>query len=151
MTSSTTNLPGLRAASRAASGVAPLVVSRIVLALSALVAVAIASAILIAPDAFYTGYGIVVDDNPTLANELKAPAGALLLAGIAMFVGVIRAAYVPASLALAAAVYLSYGASRIVSIALDGLPHDGMVAAAGIEIAIGTACLACWFSVRRGR
>ena len=125
--------------------------ARLVLCLSALVAVAIAGTIIVAPDAFYSGYGIEVGDNATLANELKAPAGALLIAGLAMFAGVIRTRRIAVSLAIAAGVYLSYGFARIASFALDGLPHDGMVSAAAVEIVIGAACLASWLQVRRGR
>ena len=45
-----------------------------------------------------------------------------------------------ASLATAAAVYLSYGLSRILSMASDGVPHSGLVSAAVIEVAIGAVC-----------
>ena len=125
------------------------VIVRIILFLSACVAVAIAATILVAPDAFYAGYGIEVGGNPTLANELKAPAGALLLAGLLMFAGAIRLRYAVVSLATAAAVYSSYGLGRVISIAVDGLPHSGMISAAGIEIAIGAVCLLTLSQVRR--
>ena len=94
------------------------------------------------------GYGIEVGGNATLANELKAPAGALLLAGLLMFAGVIRLRYAVVSLATAAAVYSSYGLGRVISIAVDGLPHIGMIIAAGIEIAIGAVCLLTLLQVR---
>ena len=64
--------------------------TRVVLFFSGLIAVAIAVTILFAPDAFYAGYGIEVGGNATLANELKAPAGALLITGLLMFMGVFR-------------------------------------------------------------
>ena len=53
------------------------------------------------------------------------------------------------SLTVASVVYLSYGLSRILSIALDGMPHSGMVGAAGIEIVIGGICLLTLLHVRR--
>ena len=125
------------------------VIVRIILLLSALVAVVIAATILVAPDAFYASYGIEVGGNATLANELKAPAGALLVAGLLMFAGAFRLRYAVLSLATAAAVYLSYGLGRVISIALDGLPHSGMVSAAGIEIGIGAVCLVTLLHARR--
>ena len=123
--------------------------ARLVLAFSGLVAVAIAGAILMAPETFYGGYGIDVAGNPTLVNELKAPAGMLLSAGVLMFAGVFRPRCAAISLATATAVYLSYGLSRVLSIAVDGIPHDGMVGAAGIEIVIGAICLLTLLHFRR--
>jgi hypothetical protein len=126
-----------------------LLITRVVLFLSAVVAVVIAATILVAPDAFYAGYGIDVGGNATLANELKAPAGALLVAGLLMFAGVFRLDFAVISLATATAVYLSYGLGRVMSIAIDGLPHSGMVGAAVIELVIGAVCLATLLHVRR--
>ena len=124
-------------------------ITRTVLFLSGLIAVAIAGTILLAPDAFYAGYGIEVGGNATLANELKAPAGALLVAGLLMFAGAFRSAFAVMSLITATIVYLSYGLARVLSIAIDGLPHSGMVSAAGIEIVVGVVCLLTLLHVRR--
>ena len=49
---------------------------------SGLIAAGIAAMILFAPGAFYGNYGINIDSNVSLVNELKAPAGALLIAGL---------------------------------------------------------------------
>ncbi len=112
-------------------------------------AVAIAATILVARNAFYTGYGIAVGGNATLANELKAPAGALLVAGLLMFAGVIRSGLAVMSLATATAVNLSYGLRRVMSIAIDGFPHSGMISAAVVELVIGAVCLVTLLQVRR--
>ena len=108
---------------------------------SGLIAAGIAAMILFAPGAFYGRYGIDFGANVSLANELKAPAGMLLLAGLLMIAGVFKSELTISSLATAAAVYLSYGLSRILSMAIDGVPHSGLVSAAAIEIAIGALCL----------
>ena len=123
--------------------------TRTILLLSGLIAVAIAGTILLAPDAFYAGYGIEVGGNATLANELKAPAGALLVAGLLMVAGVLRSSIAVLSLATATAVYLSYGLGRVLSIAVDGMPHSGMVIAAGIELVVGAICLVTLLHARR--
>ncbi len=107
---------------------------------SGLIAAGIAAMILFAPDAFYEGYGIDIRTNINLASELKAPAGALLLAGLLVMAGVFRSELTVLSLTTAAAVYLSYGLSRILSMAIDGVPHGGLVSAAVIEIVIGGIC-----------
>ena len=58
-----------------------------------------------------------------------------------MLAGVFRTELVGVSLTTASIVYLSYGLSRLLSMALDGLPHSGLISAAGIELAIGAVCL----------
>ncbi len=122
---------------------------RVVLGVSGVLAAGIASTILFAPEAFYGSYGIDVADNTTLVNELKAPAGMLLIAGLVMFAGVFRQQLMPMSLVTATVVYLSYGLSRILSIVLDGMPDSGMVSAASIEILIGVVCLLTFQQVRK--
>ena len=42
---------------------------------------------------------------------------------------------------VSALVFLSYGLSRILSIVIDGMPVEGLVQAAGLEVAIGLACV----------
>ena len=114
---------------------------RLVLFLSGIVASCIAAMILLAPDVFYASYGIELSNNTALANEVKAPAGALFLAGLIMFIGVFRSDFAVVSLATATGVYLSYGLARVASFVIDGLPHSGMIGAAGIELVVGTICL----------
>jgi hypothetical protein len=66
-----------------------------------------------------------------------------------MFAGALRLRYAVISLATAAAVYLSYGLGRVVSVALDGIPHSGMISAAAIEIGIGAVCFVALLRARR--
>lgn len=114
--------------------------TRALLLASGLIAASIAAMIFIAPHAFYGSYGIDLGADASLANELKAPAGALLLAGILMLAGVVRTEFTIPSLATASAIYLSYGLSRVLSMAIDGLPHSGLVSAAQLELVIGAIC-----------
>ena len=37
--------------------------------------------------------------------------------------------------------YLSYGLTRLMSIAIDGMPAEGLIQAAVLEIVIGLACI----------
>ena len=116
------------------------IVRRLVLLASGLLAIGIASTILASPNTFYAAYGIELVGNTSLINELKAPAGVLFLAGLIMLVGVFRAGLTLAALITAAAIYLAYGLSRLLSIAVDGVPDSALVAAAGLEITIGAIC-----------
>lgn len=108
---------------------------------SGLLATGIAVAIFAAPDLFYAGYGIDVSTNVSLANELKAPAGTLLVAGLLMLAGVVKRRYAVMSLATGSVIYLSYGLSRLLSIAVDGFPNSALVSAAILELALGAVCL----------
>jgi hypothetical protein len=91
---------------------------------------------------FYASNGIELGADPSLRNELKAPAGLLLVAGLAMIVAVFVRGQADAALWLAALIYLSYAGSRAASMALDGMPAAGLVHAAGLEAILGLACLA---------
>ena len=114
------------------------------LLISGLIAAGIAVTVLFAPGPFYAGYGIDISSNASLANELKAPAGVLLMAGLLMLAGVVRTELTVASLGIASLIYLPYGLSRLLSMAIDGIPHDGLVGAAILEIAIGLVCVRVW-------
>ena len=116
---------------------------------SGLIAAGIAATILFAPDAFYASYGIETGSDVSLSNELKAPAGTLLLAGLLMLAGVVRTEFTLASLGTASLIYLSYGLSRLLGMAIDGIPHSGLVSAAMLEIAIGVISLLVFARCRK--
>lgn len=128
-----------------------LLARRLVLLIAGMVAIGIAATILIAPDGFYAAYGIELAGNTNLTNELKAPAGMLFVAGLLMLAGVFRAQLTGVSLIAATTIYLSYGLSRLLSIAVDGTPHSGLVSAAIFEIAVGAICLLALLPARAGR
>jgi hypothetical protein len=69
--------------------------------------------------------------------------------GLLMLVGVFVKSFTLASTSIAAAVYLAYGVSRLVSIGLDGMPDTGLVAATAIELVIGAACAVAWVGATR--
>ena len=126
-----------------------LYVTRGLLLASGLLAAGIAATIFVVPDAFYASYGIEIGRDVNLANEMKAPAGLLFLAGLAMLAGVFRAEHAVSSLTVAAVVFLSYGLSRSLSMALDGIPNAALAGAAAFEIAIGIVCLIDLLRIRR--
>ena len=123
--------------------------ARLVLLVAGFTAICIAAAILLAPEAFYASYGISLAQNVNLANELKAPTGLLVAAGLLMLAGAVRADLTVASLAVATAVYLSYGLSRVSSFAIDGMPHNALIGATAFELVLGAACFALLLRVRR--
>ena len=118
-----------------------LLARRLLLLINGTVAVGIAVTILFAPHGFYAAYGIDLAGNTNLTNELKAPAGVLFVSGFLMLAGMFRTQLMTASLIAATAIYLPYGLSRLLSIAIDGVPDGGLVAAAVFEISVGAVCL----------
>jgi hypothetical protein len=121
---------------------------KVVLLVSGISAIGIACAILFAPEVFYATYGIELGSDANLVNELKAPSGALLAAGVLMLAGIFNSELAFVSTATAAAVYLSYGLARLSSIAIDGFPNGALITAASFELIIGTACALALFHFR---
>ena len=98
--------------------------------------------ILASPVDFYASNNIELGANVSLLNELKAPAGFLLAAGVFMIGAIFVHSQADAALWLAALIYLSYAGSRFMSMAFDGVPAAGLVQAAALEGIVGIACLA---------
>jgi hypothetical protein len=107
---------------------------------SGLVVILIGAATLFAPVAFNEFNGVGLGGDAGLLSEVRAAGGSLLASGVLIVLG----AFVP-RLAFTAALlgsvtYLSYGLSRVLSIAVDGTPGSGLVLAAAVETALGLAC-----------
>ena len=111
------------------------------LIISGLVAAAIGAGILFAPVAFYATYGIALGGNASLLNEIRAPGGALLVSGILIISGAFVKKLTFTAVVVSTLLYLSYGLSRVISIAIDGMPVEALVQAAVLEIVIGVACV----------
>lgn len=94
------------------------------------------------PIDFYASNSIDLGSNVSLLNELKAPAGFLLVAGLFMIGSIFVQRLVDSAMLLATLIYLSYAASRFTSMMLDGIPAAGLVQAAALETVVGLACLA---------
>ncbi|WP_326549340.1 DUF4345 domain-containing protein [Micromonospora sp. NBC_01813] len=113
---------------------------RAILVVAGLVVVGIGGAILTAPGAFHAGNGIEYAGNSSLLSETRAAGGALLATGVLVTLGAfVRRLTFTASL-IGAVVYLAYGLARLLSVAVDGLPADSLVAAAVAELILGVAC-----------
>lgn len=115
--------------------------SKAVLFLAGATSVGIGAAVLIVPEAFFAYNGIVLHQDPSLLSEVRAPGSTLLVLGVFMLVGVFKSGLTTAARNIAAAVFLSYGFARILSVAVDGTPDEKLVIAAVFEIGIGLLCI----------
>ena len=112
-----------------------------ILLISGVIAAGIGAAILFMPVAFHATTGIELGDNISLLNEMRAPGGALLAIGLLIMLGAFMQKLTFTAAVVASLLYLSYGASRILSMVVDGMPASELVLVAGLEIAIGLACV----------
>lgn len=118
------------------------------LMVSGLLLIVVGASIIVSPEQFYSSNSIDLGTNISLLNELKAPAGLLLAAGIFMIIAVFVKSKIDVALSLTTLIFLSYALSRVVSMGLDGVPASGLVWAAGLEAIIGLIALAVWLTSR---
>jgi hypothetical protein len=100
--------------------------------------------ILVAPTAFYAGYGIDLSPDASLLSELRAPGAGLAALGAVMLMGVFRDNWAALARAAALIVYLGFPAGRMLGLALDGLPSASVLAALGVELTVAALCLAAF-------
>jgi len=112
-----------------------------ILIISGLIATAIGASILFVPEWFYASYGITLDGRVSLINELSASGGAVLASGVFILLGAFMSRLTFTAIVISTLLFLSYGLSRIVSMISIGMPVEGLIQAATLEIIIGGICL----------
>ena len=117
-------------------------IQKAVLLVAGALLILVGTFILVSPAEFYAGNNIELGANVSLLNELKAPAGMLLAAGLFMLLAIFARGFADTATSLAVLIYLSYAGSRFVSMVYDGVPAAGLVQAAALEGIVGLACLA---------
>lgn len=115
---------------------------RLALGAAGLIALGVGLAILTDPATFYAHYELRIGSNVDLLSELRAPGANLAALGALISAGALHSAWTRMSALLGAIVFLAFAFGRALSMALDGLPSDGLIAAAVIEIGVGGLCLA---------
>ncbi len=111
------------------------------LVLSGLLLLSIGGLLLFEPHWFFAENGVVLGSDPNLMSEIRAPAGLLLVSGVLIMLGAVVERLTSVGLGLAALVYGTYGVSRLVSIGLDGMPSEGIIAVMVIELVVGALAL----------
>lgn len=112
-----------------------------ILFVSGLIGIGVGAAILLAPGPMFAIHGVELGSNSSLLSEIRAPGGALLVCGIFILSGVFVSKLTFTATVLSILLYLSYGTSRMLSMLLDGMPAEGLVQAAILEIVIGLFCV----------
>lgn len=122
---------------------------KIILGLSGFIAFAIGSFITLAPIAFYAGYGITLDNDPDLLNELRGPGANLAALGAVVMAGLFIHSLAKTSVAIALVIFLAFPVGRVIGIIADGIPSESVLAAFAVEIVLG-ALLLMAFAKRSG-
>lgn len=115
-------------------------ITNLILIGSGLVASVIGAGLLFAPVAFHGLNGIALGESVSLMSEIRAPGAGLLASGLLIISGAFASRMTFTATILATMLYLSYGTSRFISLALDGIPAQGLIFIAFFEIAIGLIC-----------
>ena len=97
----------------------------------------IGSALMFSPKAFLETSHVFIDHDPGLMSELSAPSGLLIITGALLILGAVKVRFANLGLSVGAIVYASYGLGRLISMALNGMPSESLVAATVIELGIG--------------
>lgn len=98
-------------------------------------------ATLFAPDFLHATSGITLDSSASLLNETRAPGGAILALSILILSGAFVYRLTLTALLISTILFLSYGMSRLYSMAVDGLPDKELMQVCVFEILIGLLCL----------
>ena len=123
---------------------------RITLTISAIVLLPIGAILMLEPQILFSSSGYTLDRTPALLSDIRAPAAVLILTGLFALAGTFRAALSYPALAVSAAVFLAYGAGRLVSIALDGPPPSSLATALVFELILGVLCAGLWLRRQSG-
>ncbi|MBM7773128.1 hypothetical protein JOD54_003332 [Actinokineospora baliensis] len=114
--------------------------SRIVLGLAGLVAIAIGAAQLFAPAAFHEANGLPAVHDAGALSEIRAIGAAILAIGVVIAAGAVRPALSRQAALFGTGFYLAFGVGRVVGLAFDGLPSGSLLGAMAAELALGLAC-----------
>ncbi|UWR12259.1 DUF4345 domain-containing protein [Sulfitobacter mediterraneus] len=114
--------------------------TKIALAVSGVIATGVGVGVLFAPHAFHATAGIMLGEDINLLNEMRSSGGMVLVSGLFILLGAIRAKVAFSALVVSSVLYLSYGLSRLVSLAADGIPSGSMLQILVLELVIGGIC-----------
>ena len=105
----------------------------IFLAGAALLLALIGGAILVNPMAFHATNGIEIENDASLLSEIRAPGALLLGCAVVISAGAFRPIWRSSAILLTVVVYGSFAVARLLSLALDGMPAPGIMAAGILE------------------
>ena len=116
-------------------------VLRIILFLAGLVFFAPGIGLTFFPESFTASTGVDFGGQASLLNQIRALGGIIFGCGIVIMLGALYPSMAFTSTVVASVAYLSLGIGRAISIALDGMPADGLVGGTIFEFVVGLAAI----------
>lgn len=89
------------------------------------------------PHAMFALNGVTLSSDPNLLSEVRAPGGALALGGGFVLASAVLGLWMRVASGVSALILLGWALGRLASITTDGMPDAGLLAAFGIELALG--------------
>lgn len=129
----------------------PPFLAKLTLGIAGTLALGIGAAIAAIPVAFHAFNGLELAADTDLLSEIRAPGATLAVLGALILAGAFNSAWTRLSATLGAILFLAYGAGRLIGLALDGPPSDGLLAAMVLELGFGVLCAAVAWPARRER
>ena len=127
------------------------IMTRVFLVISGAIALLIGITILFVPHALFATNQIALGTDPNLLSEIRAPGGLLIALGLVMGLGGCLRRCERAGLFTAAIAFLSYGVSRLISVAIDGPPATSLLFALAIELIVGLVAVLLLIPTRARR
>jgi hypothetical protein len=105
-----------------------------ILFVSGAIGMIVGFASLVIPVAFHASAGITLGDSINLLSEMRAAGGALFAGSALVLLGVFLPQLTFTASVVASLLYGSYGLSRLLAIALDGMPSAEILQITGFEL-----------------
>ena len=107
--------------------------------LSGLLLLTVGSAILLVPHVFYANDGILLGNDPSLLSEIRASGGLLTGGALLILTGAVRPTLRLLAMTINILIYGSFGLSRLLGLAMDGMPSSSLLMATVVELTV--ACI----------
>lgn len=107
------------------------------LVISGLLLTFIGGAMLLFPVTMKGTAGIDISGSVSVINDVRASAALILSVALLSILGAFRARLTYTSSLIVTTLFISLGIGRVISMVIDGMPVDGLVKAAGLELVLG--------------
>lgn len=121
----------------------------IFLVLSGIIGLYVGGSLTFFPAELQAQSNIILGENASHFSETRAPGAAILSASLVILIGAFKNTWKFFSLAITALFFLSYGLGRLLSLAIDGMPAEGLFYAMIGELIIGIIALIMLLKTKR--
>ena len=125
------------------------ILTKIILILGGLIGLYVGVGLVFFPVQLQAQSDIFINGNISHLSETRAPGTAILVASILILFGAFQAKWAQLSLFISTLFFLSYGLGRLISLALDGMPAEGLFIAMLAELFMGLLALIALIRTRR--